>query len=111
MITEVGEQSREYHCSGMRRHHRQHIVKIQRVAERAVDQRGHFRAALHCSADDRAAAGFAAEFEIGQQRRGDFAFGTLQHGSDCVGDDLAGFFKGVRGEVGAGAAVYEFGYR
>ena len=83
----------------MRRHHRQHIIVIERVAVGAVDQRGGFGRRGAPGAEDRRGTGFVQAFKIFLQRLGDFrAYAGEDHGIG-IGDDLDGFFIAACGEV------------
>ena len=106
---QVSQQHGDDHRTRVRRHHRQHIIKIQRMAEGAVDQCRHFSAAAFCRADNRTVAGFTTQLEVGEQMFSDLTVGAGEDRCDGVGNDFFRFLDRLIRKVRGCAAMNEFG--
>jgi hypothetical protein len=83
----------------MRRHHRQHVVEVEGVTERPIDQCRHLWRRCSPTAQDGAHTALATLLNIAQQRRRDLAAGASEHDRERISDRLLRLVEGLRRHV------------
>jgi hypothetical protein len=83
----------------MPRHHRQHIVEVETMAEGAVHHRGKLRRRSHLGPEYRARAGGAGALEVTQERLRSLATRSRDNACDCIRGDLLCFVERLRRHI------------
>jgi hypothetical protein len=95
----IGAECRDNDRTRMRRHHRQHVVEVESVTERPIDQRRHLWRRCSPTAQDWAHTTLASLLNITQQRRRDLAAGASEHDRERVSNRFLRLVEGLRRQV------------
>ena len=100
LAVQAGQHRGDDHGARVRRHHREHVVEVERVPESPVDERGHLGARGLPGPKDGGRAGFARRLHVAVERLGDLAAGAGQDHRESVGDRLLRFLHRGGGQIG-----------
>jgi hypothetical protein len=93
----------------MRRHQRQHVVEVERVAKRPVNECGEFWRCSLATAEDGTGTALAAVRDIAQEGRCDLAASASQDDGAGVGNRLFRRVERLRRHVSEGRVAKECG--